>query len=83
VESCWWAATYVLLGAIDSFESALYFSIVTYTTLGYGDMTLDTQWRLLSSFQASNGVIIAGWSTALLFALIQKVYSAHHPGDSL
>lgn len=83
LETFWWAATYVVLEAMQPFETALYFSMVTYTTLGYGDMTLNEQWRLLSSFQAANGVLIAGWSTALLFALIQKIYLAHHPEDHL
>ena len=83
LETLWWAASYVYLGVLQSLEPALYFSMVTYTTLGYGDITLDEQWRLLSAFQAVNGLVIAGWSTALLFALIQKVYFAHHPESRL
>ena len=71
------------LGVLQNLETALYFSMVTYTTLGYGDITLDEQWRLLSAFQAVNGLVIAGWSTALLFALIQKIYLAHHPESRL
>ena len=78
LESAWWAANYIYLGAMETFEAAMYFSMVTYTTLGYGDITLDTQWRLLSAFQAANGVIIAGWSTALVFAVIQKIYVVRH-----
>ena len=50
LESAWWAANYVYLGALETFVGAMYFSMVTYTTLGYGDITLDTQWRLLSAF---------------------------------
>ena len=83
LETLWWAASYVYLGVLQSLEPALYFSMVTYTTLGYGDITLDEQWRLLSAFQAVNGLVIAGWSTALLFALIQKIYLAHHPESRL
>jgi len=75
-EAAWWAANYVYLGAIASFDEAMYFSMVTYTTLGYGDITLDPGWRLLSGFQAANGVIIAGWSTALVIAVVQHIYNA-------
>lgn len=73
-ESVIWALGYIVLGAIEKFEPALYFSLVTYTTLGYGDITLSENWRLLASFQAANGIIIFGWSTALVMAVVQKVY---------
>jgi hypothetical protein len=73
VESAIWAATYVALGAISTFEQALYFSTVTFTTLGFGDITLAQDWRLLSSFQAANGTILFGWSTALVFAFVQRL----------
>ena len=74
VESIVWAATYIKIGAVQTFTDALYFSIVTYTTLGYGDITLSESWRLLSSFQAAIGIIIFGWSTAIVVASVQKVY---------
>jgi hypothetical protein len=74
VESGLWAATYLAVGSISGIEQALYFSTVTYTTLGFGDLVLDDRWRLLSSFEAANGVIIFGWSTALIFAAVQRVY---------
>lgn len=71
IESSLWAACYLSLGALSSFEEALYFSNVTFATLGYGDLTLDPDWRLLSSIQAANGTILFGWSTALVFAVVQ------------
>jgi voltage-gated potassium channel Kch len=80
LEAAWWAANYTWLGAIAAFDEAMYFSMVTYTTLGYGDITLQEGWRLLSGFQAANGVIIAGWSTALVIAVVQRVYNARQPG---
>jgi voltage-gated potassium channel Kch len=58
---------------VPGFERALYFSIVTYTTLGYGDIVLDENWRLLSSFQAANGIIIFGWTTAVIIVAIRTV----------
>jgi len=69
-----WAVLYLLIGALGSVEEAAYFSTATFTTLGYGDLTLDEQWRLLSSFEGANGLLMFGWSTALIFAAVQKVY---------
>ncbi|MEZ5199484.1 MAG: potassium channel family protein [Bacteroidales bacterium] len=74
IEALFWAITYMMLGAVEVFENALYFSIVTYTTLGYGDITLTENYRLLASLQAANGIIIFGWSTAITMAVVQKLY---------
>ena len=63
-EASRWAAVYVSVGAIEGFEEALYFSVVTFTTLGYGDITLGETSRLLACFQAANGTITFGWTTA-------------------
>ena len=52
----------------------IYFSMVTFTTLGFGDVVLTGQWRTLASIQAANGVIIFGWTTALIFYFIQQIY---------
>jgi len=68
-----WAIAYLEVGAIGDFESALYFSMVTFTTLGYGDVILGTEWRLLAAFEAANGIIIFGWSTALVVAYVQRL----------
>jgi Flp pilus assembly protein protease CpaA len=73
-ESSLWAGTYMIFGTFQTFEEALYFSIVTFTTLGYGDITLDADWRLLASIEASTGIIIFGWSTAILMAVVQRLY---------
>ena len=73
VEAAVWAMAYVALGAIREFEEALYFSTVTYTTLGYGDVVLDERWRLLASFEAANGIIIFGWTTALIFVAVRRI----------
>jgi len=56
------------------FEEALYFSLVTYSTLGYGDVILSDSHRLLGAFEAANGVIMLGWSTAIVVAALQKIY---------
>lgn len=77
VEVLMWALTYrwvVSDGQLATLEEALYFSAVTFTTLGYGDVTLDSQWRLLSGIEAINGILLIGWSTAFMFAVLQKTW---------
>ena len=69
-----WAVTFLAVGAISDVEPALYFSTVTFTTLGYGDLTLDANWRLLASFEAANGTIMFGWTTAIVIAAVQRIY---------
>ena len=73
-EALIWMGCYLFFDIIDTPADALYFSIVTLTTLGYGDIVLVENWRLLSSMQAVNGVIILGWSTALLIATVQRIH---------
>ena len=70
-----WAVAYLLLVSVEelaTFESALYFSFVTFTTVGYGDITLAAPWRVLSGIEALNGIMLVGWTTALLFAVVQR-----------
>jgi hypothetical protein len=74
VEAGLWAATYLWVGAFTDLETALYFSTVTYTTLGFGDVVIEPGWRLLSSFEAANGIIMFGWTTALIVAALQRLY---------
>lgn len=76
IEIWLWAFLYIWLEAFEIMEQALYFSTVTFTTLGYGDITLLPRWRLLSSFEAANGLILFGVSTAILFAVIQRMYQS-------
>ncbi len=79
VEVAAWAAAFVLLGAISGAEPALYFSTVTFTTLGYGDVLLDAKWRLLGAFEAANGIIMMGWTTAIVVAAVQRVTTQPAP----
>ena len=74
-----WAVAYLSLGEVSelvSFEAALYFSFVTFTTLGYGDITLSEPWRVMSGIQALNGILLVGWTTAFLFALLQRSWKS-------
>lgn len=79
IEAWIWALLYLYdprITALPDLETAFYFSMVTFTTLGYGDIVLTGQWRTLASIQAANGVIIFGWTTALIFYFIQKIYKS-------
>jgi len=77
LEAGLWALFYLfdpLITALPDLETAFYFSMVTFTTLGFGDVVLTGPWRMLASIQAANGVIIFGWTTALIFYFIQHIY---------
>lgn len=78
IEIALWAAVYMLIPELDKlshWEEAIYFSTVTYTTLGYGDITLPPVWRIMSGFEAMNGILLFGWSTAMFYAVVQKIIS--------
>ena len=74
LESMLWAGLYLMVGALPTMSEALYFSLVTFTTLGYGDITLHEQWRMLGAFQAANGILMFGWTTAIIVAVAQRVF---------
>ena len=74
IEVVAWAIPFMVFGAIEGLEKAVYFSMVTYTTLGYGDVLLDEQWRLLASFEAANGIIMFGWTTAIVMYSIRHIF---------
>jgi voltage-gated potassium channel len=72
-----WAGVYQSLvpaNELASFEEAVYFSFVTFTTLGYGDITLSDGWRLLSGIEALNGILLVGWTTAMIFSVVQNIW---------
>jgi len=67
-----WALAYALAGAAPADSDLLYFAFVNYTTLGYGDITPVQAWRLIGPMTAMNGILMFGWSTALLFEVLRK-----------
>ncbi len=69
-----WAVFYLVINVLPDMETALYFSTSTFTTVGYGDVILEKDWRLVSSFQSANGFILFGWSTAFIFEVMSKLY---------
>ncbi len=68
-----WAAAYVAIGAFATMEEAVYFSAVTFTTLGHGDVILPVAWRVLAGMEAANGLLNFGLLTALLFETLRLV----------
>lgn len=69
-----WALLYAWGHAIPDVNSALYFSSVTYTTVGYGDVVLPEGWRLAGGVEALTGILMCGWSTAFIFAILSRIY---------
>jgi voltage-gated potassium channel Kch len=77
VEAGIYALTYYILPGItefQTFEKAMYFSLVTFTTLGYGEIIISSSSRILAGFEAINGILLIGWSTAFMFAIVQFIW---------
>ena len=76
VQASIWALLYLLLPGVQefqTFEKAVYFSLVTFTTLGYGEITIGSSNRILAGLEAVNGIILIGWSTAFMFFMYQEI----------
>jgi voltage-gated potassium channel Kch len=69
-----WAAFYRWRELFPDYETSLYFSLTSYTTIGYGDVTLPQRWRLLGAVEGISGVLLCGLSTAFLFALVNAMF---------
>ena len=77
-----WALFYVWSGSLPDAETALYFSGVTYTTLGYGDLVLTEPGRMLGPVEGLTGILMCGLSTGYFFAVLSKVFIIN-PGTRL
>jgi hypothetical protein len=67
-----WALAYLLVGAAPVGANLIYFAFVNYTTLGYGDVLPTSDWQLLGPITAMNGVLLFGWSTAVIFEVMRR-----------
>lgn len=67
-----WSLAFVTLSAFETLEESLYFSMVAFTTLGFGDVTLPQNLRLLSGFIAANGLVLFGLNTAFLIEVMSR-----------
>jgi voltage-gated potassium channel Kch len=74
-----WAVVYLWRGAMPDLQTALYFSAVTYTTTGYGDVVLPEAWRLDGGVEALTGILMCGWSTGFFFAIVSRLHEPHTP----
>jgi hypothetical protein len=70
IEMVIWAALYFTNSLFPNFETSLYFSVTSYTTIGFGDVLLPPAWRMLGGIEAVTGVLLCGLSTAFVFAIV-------------
>ena len=78
VEIAFWAVLIVICGEFSDFDTAYYHSAVNYTSLGYGDIIMSPTWRLLGPLETADGMLLFGVSTAMIFAVIQRLFEARY-----
>ena len=76
-----WAVAFLGLDLFETTEEAVYFSIVTFTTLGFGDVLLPREWQLLSGMASINGLLMIGIQTAALIEVLRQVRSTQSKMD--
>ncbi|MEO0018988.1 MAG: hypothetical protein RLZZ522_2271 [Verrucomicrobiota bacterium] len=70
-----WAIFYTVGGGMPDLPTAFYFSIVTYTTTGYGDVVLPPEWRMVGGVEALTGILMCGLSSGLFFAVVTRMFA--------
>ena len=76
IEILVWGLFYYWKDCMPNAEAAFYFSGVTYTTVGYGDLVLPEPWRMLGPVEGLTGILMCGLSTGLFFAVVSRVYAS-------
>ena len=76
-----WAFLYAVQGAMPDFPTAAYFSAVTYTTTGYGDLVLPPEWRLVGGVEALTGILMCGLSTGMFFVVFSSIFGLDRKGE--
>ena len=74
-ETAIWAGFYQWWGLFPDFETSWYFSLTSYTTIGFGDVTLPQRWRMLGGVEGISGVLLCGVSTAFIFVILNAMVS--------
>jgi hypothetical protein len=77
-EMALWGALFVICGEFSDFTTAYYHSAVNYTSLGYGDIIMSSRWKLLGPLETADGMLLFGVSTAMIFAVIQRLVEARY-----
>jgi hypothetical protein len=72
-----WAALFQAMGEFSDFETALYHSVVNFTSLGYGDIVMSERWRLLGALEAANGVLMFGLTTGGMMPIMTSLFGRH------
>ena len=75
-----WSLAYAIASVAPAGTDLVYFAFVNYTTLGYGDVTPVERWHLLGPMTAMNGVLLFGWSTAVIFEVLLKTLESQRTG---
>ena len=70
-----WAAGFATFGLFSDFETSLYYSMKSFTTVGYGDILPESKFRLLGPIEAAVGILMLGWSTSIIVAAVQRIYN--------
>ncbi|MBV7550259.1 potassium channel family protein [Pseudomonas sp. PDM26] len=78
VEITIWAAFYLWQECLPDLETALYFSGVTYATIGYGEVVMAKPWRLFAPIEGLTGILMCGLSTGIFFATVNHIYQLTH-----
>lgn len=73
IEIWLFAAAYLAVGALPDFEEALYYSTISYSTVGFSDELIAPGWRMIAAFESILGVILLGWSTAFLIRILSRI----------
>ena len=76
-----WALFYLWKCDMPDFQTAAYFSAVTYTTTGYGDVLLTQEWRMVGAVEALTGILMCGWSTGFFFAVVSRMQQHRQDND--
>jgi ion channel len=78
IEISVWALFYLWRGCMPDAEAAFYFSGVTYTTIGYGDLVLGKPWRLLGPIEGLIGILMCGLSMGYFFVVVSSAFQSRH-----
>jgi hypothetical protein len=82
IEIWLYALAYRLIGAFSDFPTALYFSATAFSTLGFGDVVLGSDWRLFGAIEGVTGLILIGWSSAFLLSITSRLHALEHDWEN-